>query len=96
MQTVCSQDVTISPVGTGIALPGGPRVGDQIFEDAEHRLAGQVQVDGQLLQPREDSTRLIIVLEALSVARSVIERDLAAMAEGRVPEIMYRPDRLDH
>jgi len=79
-----------------MGLPGGPRVGDQIFEDAEHRLAVQVRVDGQVLQPLEDPTRLIIVLEAPSVAHSVIERNLAAMAEGRLPKIMYRPNRLDH
>ena len=68
-----------------------------VVENPVANLLGQVQSSPIALEDVDDAQGVLVVREATAevTAELVVERVLARMAEGRVPEVVAEADRLD-
>src|SRR3970040_1870576 len=69
-----------------------------VFEDSLAGLVGQVQPAESrvaLLEQIDDTQRLQVVLEPSELAHAFVERILARVAEGRMPEVVREAHRFD-
>ena len=88
----------IFPKLWSLAWACGFFVRNRILEHTKHRFAGEIGASRlrHLLKLRENPKRLPVTLEAAGIEDAVIERDLTAMAERRVAEIVSARDCLQH
>ena len=80
-----------------LALEGGRAPRARVVEDAVAHLAGEVEAPPVALEHVDDPEALDVVLEAppVALAQDLVERGLARVAEGGVPEVVPHRDRLD-
>ena len=72
------------------------RDGPGVVEDAVAHLVREVEAAAVALEHVDDAQRVLVVAEAAveALAQRAVERRLARVAEGRVPEVVAEADRL--